>query len=222
MRQIKKGKEPHLWKVHRTSPGAVYDPKEGLGPSAEAMKKLRDALIKEQGKLCCYCMARINPTPAGMKIDHWAPQSKSTSPGEKMAYSNLLGACIGGEGSPPADQHCDTAKGNQRLHIHPADPNKDCTTLFDYASTGKMEGRTNEAKADIETLNLNVNSLVQARKGVLSGLLIWFNSPGNRGRSLSRSELLRKARSYEDEGRDLDIFCQVAIYWLKKRANQRA
>ncbi|MEP7121431.1 MAG: retron system putative HNH endonuclease [Byssovorax sp.] len=222
MRRIKKGKEPHLWKVHRTSRGAVYDSQEGVGPTAEAKKKLREALLDEQGHLCCYCMARIPVKPDGMKIEHWAPQSKSTSPAETMAYSNLLGACPGGEGSRPADQHCDTAKGSLPLHTHPADPNKDCTVLFTYASTGKIEGCTEEAKEDIATLNLNVPRLVEARKAVLQGLLDWLKSPRNRGRSLSKNELLGKAQSYEEGRKKLDAFCQVAIYWLAKHASQRA
>lgn len=220
MRRIKKGKEPRLWQEHRSTPGATYDPGKGSGPTAEAKQALREALVKEQGRLCCYCMDRIHPTQDGMKIEHWAAQSKF--PEQQMTYSNLLGACLGGEGNRPADQHCDTAKGNQPLAIHPADPSKGCSALFNHASTGRIEGRTNEAKKDIETLNLNVNRLVEARKAVLLGLLAWFDLRKNRGRPLSKSEMLRKARFYDDEGEKLDAFCQVAIYWLTKHANQRA
>ena len=224
MRRIKKGKEPRLWQEHRSTPGAVYDPDKGLGPTAKAKQALREALVSEQGYLCCYCMDRIHPTQEGMKIEHWAAQNpeEGDSAGQEMAYSNLLGACLGGKGNRPADQHCDTVRGNQPLHIHPADPNKDCSVLFGHASTGKIEGRTDEAKKDIATLNLNVNRLVEARKAVLQSLLDWFNSRKNRGRPLSKGELLRKARSYDAEGEKLDVFCQVAVFWLTKRANQRA
>lgn len=220
MRQIKKGKEPREWQEHRSTPGATYDPEKGPGPTAETKQALREALVREQGYLCCYCMGRIRPTQDGMKIEHWAAQSMF--PEHRMTYSNLLGACLGGEGSRPADQHCDTAKGNKALQIHPADPGKDCSALFGYASTGKIDGRADEARRDILTLNLNASRLVQARKAVLEGLLAWFRSHKNRGRSVSRSELLRKMRSHDDTSEELDPFCQVAIYWLTKHANQRA
>ena len=219
MRQIKKGKEPRQWQEHRSTPGASYDPAKGSGPTAEAKQALREALVKEQGHLCCYCMARIHPAQDGMKVEHWAAQS--TSSGQDMAYSNLLGACRGGEKNPPEGQHCDTAKGNQTLHIHPADPGNDCSVFFGYASTGAIEGRTEEAKEDMRTLNLNTTRLVQARKEVLSSLLAWFESPKNRGRSVSKSELLRKMRSHDDTSEKLEPFRQVAIYWLTKHANQR-
>ena len=220
MRQIKKGKEPRLWQEHRSTPGATYEPGKGSGPTAEAKQALREVLVKEQGHLCCYCMDRIHPTQEGMKVEHWAAQSRF--PEQQMAYSNLLGACPGGEGARPADQHCDTAKGNQSLHTHPADPGKDCSAQFGYASTGKIEGRTEEAEKDIKTLNMNVNRLVEARKAVLLGLLEWFTLRKNRGRPLSKSELLRKARSYDSEGEKLDAFCQVAFSWLTRHASQRA
>ena len=39
-----------------------------------------------------------------------------------MVWSNLFGACLGGEGSPPREQHCDTRKGDRESPLLPLDP----------------------------------------------------------------------------------------------------
>ena len=50
MRRIVKGQEPQAWRDFRNTPGVSY----------EAKPQLRDALIREQGYICAYCMQRIS------------------------------------------------------------------------------------------------------------------------------------------------------------------
>ena len=54
MKKIIKSKEPKEWTEYRLTPGVKYSP----------ISELREALLKEQGYLCAYCMRRI-PTKDG-------------------------------------------------------------------------------------------------------------------------------------------------------------
>ena len=110
---IQKGKEPPSLREYRSDPFATY---EGY----PAKDDLRQALAREQGHICCYCMGRISPNADEMKIEHWAPQSSNAS--LQLAYSNLLGACRGGEGRTRSKQHCDTHKGEEAIDIDPTKP----------------------------------------------------------------------------------------------------
>ena len=106
MRTIQKGPEPSSLTLHRKQLHADYDnysDKDGL----------RKALVAEQRGLCCYCQSRIRSTPAKMKIEHW--QCQEDHPERQLDFSNLHGACLGGQCQPEREQHCDTRKGNNSL-----------------------------------------------------------------------------------------------------------
>lgn len=99
MKAITKGDEPRSLTQHRCNTHSDYDnyaDKDGL----------RKALVAEQGGICCYCMQRIHPTAGSMKIEHWHCQENYSA--EQLNYRNLLGACMGNEGEPRKEQHCDT------------------------------------------------------------------------------------------------------------------
>ena len=102
MRHIAKGNEPPSLTTHRLSPHCDYN-------NYAAKDDLRDALIREQRGLCCYCMGRIWNGTTTMKIEHW--QCQAHHPAEQLNYRNLLGACLGGRGQPGHLQHCDTRRG---------------------------------------------------------------------------------------------------------------
>src|SRR5438552_2616590 len=106
MRAISKGDEPRSLIEHRCTPHADYDNYTGKND-------LRQSLTTEQGKLCCYCMQRIEPDESRMKIEHW--RSQTGYPSEQLNYGNLLGACLGNEGKPRRLQHCDTFKADAEL-----------------------------------------------------------------------------------------------------------
>jgi uncharacterized protein (TIGR02646 family) len=93
MRPIIKGADPASLTAHRQTPRCDYD-------NYADKVTLRHALVTEQRGICCYCMGRIHNGPLTMKIEHWRSQSRF--PGEQLSYRNLLGACLGGDGQPPA------------------------------------------------------------------------------------------------------------------------
>ena len=81
MRAIPKGPEPSSLTAHRQTAHCGYD-------NYADKDALRDALVTEQGCICCYCMGRIHNGPATMKIEHWRCQSRYRA--EELSYRNLL------------------------------------------------------------------------------------------------------------------------------------
>ncbi len=79
MRAIDKGPEPKALPAYRAVPGATYDGKD-FTPVKDA---IRDAILRDQFHLCCYCLRRISsetqphptkpdvPAVVKMKIEHW-------------------------------------------------------------------------------------------------------------------------------------------------------
>jgi uncharacterized protein (TIGR02646 family) len=152
MKFIIKGNEPAAWKAYRETPGVDFD----------AIPELKEALLNEQGYLCCYCMNGIKED--NMKVEHYKP--RSIYPELKMDYTNLFAAC---KGNFCTEKHCDTKKQNTELTIHPADPKNNCEAIIGYSTNGKLT-YSDGYKRDIEdTLNLNNSVLVSNRKGALFG-----------------------------------------------------
>ena len=132
MKNITKRNEPRSLTEHRASNLLDY----GGYPGKD---ELRVSLCSEQGGICCYCMGRVRPTIGSMKIEHW--QSQENYQDQRLVYSNLLGACMGGEGYRPKDQHCDTYKADRDLCKNPANPNHNVEAFIQYGSDGLSHGQ---------------------------------------------------------------------------------
>lgn len=86
---------------------------------------VRDRLVAEQHHLCAFCMRSIEPKarlsrPISMKIAHRTPIE--VQPSLALTWSNMLGACLGGEKTPGFARTCDTAQGNRPLSVDPTSP----------------------------------------------------------------------------------------------------
>ncbi|MFN0119876.1 MAG: TIGR02646 family protein [Blastocatellia bacterium] len=211
MRNIVKGPEPQSLKDHRRAANADYD-------NYTAKQDLRQAIVREQRGLCCYCMSRISADRDRVKIEHW--QSQATFPEHQMVYANLLGACPGGEGNPDHQQHCDTRKGKSLLSMNPADPAHDVerTLLFDRDGTIRSSDPAFDCEIN-EVLNLNGAPRLKAnRKAVLTGFLRAKPKDGKWKESQVR-KWLAEWNGESTEG-DLKPYCQVAVYWLRKRLDK--
>ncbi len=157
-------------------------------------------------------MQRIRPNLESMKIEHWQCQDKY--PKRQLDYDNLLGACPGGTGKSKRDQHCDTRKGNDDISFNPADPFHDVESKLQFLGDGTI--KSNDVQFDQEindVLNLNERSLNRNRKAVLNALQQSFMR-GNPSKIAIEKEL-RKWNG--DSGEELEPFCQVVIYYLRKK-----
>jgi uncharacterized protein (TIGR02646 family) len=208
MRNILKKTEPTSLTQHHCRPYSDYD-------NYVEKDDLRSSLVDEQRGLCCYCLQRIRPDSERMKIEHW--QSQDLYPEKQLDYSNLLGSCRGGEGEKPNKQHCDTRKGNLDLKFNPANTQHDVESKIHFLGNGTIESDDSQFSKEInEVLNLNEGALVRNRKAVLQA----FRQALMQNR-YSDADLRKELRKWNgDNGGDLEPFCQVVIYYLRKKINR--
>lgn len=206
MRRIVKQAEPQSLTQHRANAHAGYD-------NYQQKDELRDSLVAEQGAICCYCLRRIHPVGDQMKIEHWHCQTNYSA--EQLDYGNLLGACLGGHGEPPHLQHCDTRKGDLELARNPATAAHNIDAFISFLADGSIESSDPVLNGQLTpVLNLNLPRLKQNRKAVLDS----FKDSLAGRRPLNRAELEREIAIWSSttEGR-LKEYCQVVLYWLRKR-----
>lgn len=210
MRAICKGPEPSSLTTHRLTSHADYD----NYPDKNA---LRHALVSEQRGLCCYCMGRIEANASAMKVEHWRCQKHHCD--EQLVYSNLLGACRGGEGQPFRLQHCDTRKGDDDLLWNPAQPAHAIEARVQYGVDGII--RSNDPTFDRQlnhVLNLNLPFLKNHRKAIYDAIGKWWKfERAKRQGPVPRDRIERKRARYTAAHGDLTPYCQVAIWLLNQK-----
>ncbi|MDO9227644.1 MAG: TIGR02646 family protein [Pseudomonadota bacterium] len=210
MRTIQKVQEPQSLTWHRQQPHANYD-------NYADKDKLRQYLVAEQRGVCCYCQSRIRaidaegkPTNKYMKIEHW--QSQTGYPARQLDFTNLLGACLGREGHPEREQHCDTRKGNSNLCFSVCDPAHLIERQIRLLGNGQItsdDAAINEALNSV--LNLNWPRLTSNRRAVLDA----FQQRLQHGRRIDPARELPKWDGSEPG--DLPEYAQVIVYWLRKK-----
>lgn len=197
MKFIVKGNEPAAWKAHRETPGVDFD----------AIPELKQALLTEQGYICCYCMNGIKVE--NLKVEHYKP--RSIYPALKMEYTNLFAAC---KGNFCTEKHCDTKKENTELSIHPADPKNNCEAIIGYSTNGKLT-YPDSYKTDIEeTLNLNNSVLISNRKEALYGAALALKKIGYKGNSIQK--LIDQYKTKSPEGK-FHPYCNAILWLLNKK-----
>ena len=209
MIRIHKGREPRSLTEHRAMQEASY----GNCPTP-VKDDIRQALLTEQGHLCAYCQQRI--VQDKMKIEHFASQSEFGN--QDLQYQNMLGCCLGGEGSSPAGQTCDTRKGDQALKYNPAS-SPDIATQIRYTATGELLANDADFNQQLnQVLNLNLKQLKDNRRATLNAVNSVLNSKkGTR----TRPELERFLHKWQDKAAGkLEPFNGIAIYTLQKKLNR--
>ena len=120
-----------------------------------AKKATKDALMAEQGYICCYCERRL--TPDDSHIEHLRPQSDESV--DPLDYSNMLCSCQNAL-RKREPRHCGHLKDNDELAISPLD--ESCETRFSFTGDGRIDSAiTDDAAAinTIETLGLAIPKL---------------------------------------------------------------
>jgi len=133
-------------------------------------RALHEALLTEQGQVCCYCGRTISLLDS--HIEHFRPQE--TREDLALAYVNLHASCIR-EKSPGAPLHCGHAKGNdfdEGLVISPQDEN--CERRFIYTSQDGAIHPTDRDDASamymVSLLKLDVGFLRDRRSEALKAV----------------------------------------------------
>lgn len=209
-------------------PGATYN------DAGIPKDKLKESLLKEQGYLCAYCMSRISEST--MKVEHWYPQRSDTEGKELSAeekekerlssidYKNMLAVCMGNEGHPQKEQHCDTRKGNKHLLYNPSNPQDHNRLKIYYLRSGEIAsedtafceqlGSKEENKEGV--LNLNCPKLMNNRAAIINSVLKDLQNLPQKASKGKISSILKKWKEPNSSGR-LKEYAGVAIYFLTKR-----
>jgi uncharacterized protein (TIGR02646 family) len=162
MRYIAKGPEPAsltTWKAHAN---ADWQPSyKNLGNPQKS--EVLQALLTEQGNLCCYCEGEIETSTS--HIEHLRPQSDPAV--DALDFTNMLGCC-------KASRHCGAAKGNwwEREMVSPLEPS--CEQRLKYSGDGRVSPeRPEDGAADrtIARLGLDAPELRALRRATIDTLL---------------------------------------------------
>lgn len=208
---IQKGREPDSLTQYKKQKFAYFD---GCNKN-----DIREALLKEQGYLCAYCMRRISRDT--MKIEHWYPEELLETDLERLDYANMLGCCEGHmEGGKFKDDICDTHKKSTTITLNPMDE-RTIEKISYKRATGEIYSTDQEIQKDLdETLNLNCNAfyLKENRKAMLSAVtdeLGKFQTQGMWSRKLLQ-KILRHYKEADSNGRKKE-YAGVAIWYIEKK-----
>lgn len=209
MRTIQKRPEPPSHRRLR-SRGITYD-----GYPSREKDKLRNALVGEQGGICCYCCGPILPVRNEMKVEHWKCQENY--PDLDMDYKNMMAACMGGEvkGVRKKDRHCDTSKGAQELDFCPLSLYGRIEDTLTYTEDGRIKSTNKKFNNQIENvLNLNHPKLRASRQGVMFEVEEWL-----RHKTRNRKVVLKEIEKWDDIEKGLIAYCPVAVWKLREHLN---
>ncbi|TPN39361.1 TIGR02646 family protein [Mesorhizobium sp. B2-3-3] len=133
MKFVEKGEEPAEFVSWKADANDDWVPTYA-GLAGAPKQALHEALLAEQGWLCCYCESQIDETDS--HIEHLRPQSDPAV--DALDFTNLLCSCqrVTHRGEPV---HCGNAKGNwydAALFVVPIDPT--CEERFAYTGDGRI------------------------------------------------------------------------------------
>jgi uncharacterized protein (TIGR02646 family) len=210
MRRIdKRPQEPRALLEYRKCGGKSYD-------DFPHKDTLREALVEDQGALCCYCMSRIEIDLGRMKIEHYRCQR--LHPEQQIQWRNLLGSCTGGEGKPPRAQTCDTRKGDEEITVDPLSKN---VSRLHYQPDGRITSSDPEVQRDLdERLNLNSEVLKGNRRAALEGYRRALDVKLGPAKSWRRQALEGELARLREE-KPLQELLGVLEYWLGKLIAKR-
>lgn len=209
---INKGEEPkaltEALSELRSTPSAVVSWGE-----VRNQRPIREALCREQGGLCAYCMRRIDPDSS--HVEHIIPQSVC-EPGQDVAYDNMLAVCDGNEGTGEGSALiCDRARRDRALVVNPLKP--ETLRGIKYYRNGKIDSDDEEIRKDLdETLNLNCEAayLPQNRKAAIEALDKWMARSSRRGSIVAAC---KKRRDDIEESGVKPEYAGALLYFLDKR-----
>lgn len=127
---------------------------------------LKEALIREQKGLCCYCCSLLSEEDA--HIEHFKPKGLPQYASLSLEYRNLHASCMGQKRD---GRHCGHSKGNlfdETMIISPLDPA--CEGRFAFKTDGRIVPRdSGDAGADytIKLLSLDDKRLRKAREAAM-------------------------------------------------------
>ncbi|MBD2182404.1 TIGR02646 family protein [Planktothrix sp. FACHB-1355] len=214
MKYIRKGEEPEEFTNWKNLENDDWKPSWDDNFQAPQKPVVHQALLREQGYICCYCGMRI--TRETSHIEHLKP--RSIYPDLALDYTNLMASCQGeSEEPPPQPVHCGHKKYDwydEHLMVSPLYPN--CQDFFRYLGSGDIEptdesDKQAAAETTIDKLGLDIPKLTRMRREAIVGILLAIEGLTN-----EEIQLLFQAFEQPDaNGRYTPFFAAIA-YTLKQ------
>jgi uncharacterized protein (TIGR02646 family) len=180
----------------------------------EVKAAVRKRLHKDQYGLCCYCYVQV-ACNEDSHIEHVEPQS----PENRFEWQNLALACEGG--NKGGDEHCDHAKGQQRLDaVHPY--KAPVIRFVSLRSSGELKLQDETARRDInEVLELNANRLRSLRRSALQSALADLQQPRRRQGDWTAQHLAQTMAELQRRTTPLS-YQPLLEDWLQRRLTSRS
>ena len=163
MRHFLKGAPPPQFEAWKAQANEHWQPSYANLQNPEK-RELHQALLNEQGQLCCYCGRGISRTDS--HIEHFRPQEQRVD--LELSFENLFASCIR-ETAPGSPLHCGHAKGrdfDEAQHVSPLDPT--CERRFGYSLDGAILPMDDGATYMVELLKLDIGFLRTRRSEALN------------------------------------------------------
>lgn len=212
MRYICKGDEPESLVNLKALANEDWKPTYEADCKGEVKTQLHNALLQEQGYICCYCGMSI--TKENSHIEHLKP--RSIYPKLALDYNNLLASCQR-DREPRVPKHCGVKKDkwyDEQLMVSPLDIN--CANFFRYAASGEIlptdeQDLQEAAQKTIEKLGLHIEKLRLIRSAAIDGALLAIEG-------LTDEEIQKLAQGYEkpDANGQYEEFCFAIAYILNQ------
>ena len=217
MKFIEKSQEPASFTIWKEQANDDWKPTwDNLGNPEKT--HLHEALLSEQGYICCYCNERIGRPQPKSHIEHIKPRSHFEN--DMLEYKNLVSSCQG-EDENRLPIHCGQAKAdwpdvdafNAGLMISPLD--EQCEVAFRFTVIGEIrpaEGLLDAAAREtIKRLCLDVRKLEASRRLAIEGALEGIEAE-------TVDSLQQQIASYSQKNEDGKFlpFCSAIIYILKQ------
>jgi hypothetical protein len=209
--------EPNVLKEHRSTPNTRY---KSFGDA------LKMPLCNEQGFICCYCMQRIESQTT--TVEHYITQTKhkdsNYSAEEHKAYEldymNMLASCNYKNG-----RNCSEIRGNIPLYIDPKTSLIESQIGYNPGGVIYAIDKNENVVNDLKTLKLGVSPipdidengeywLIKNRAKIIEEVRQKLDTKGWTKPNIEAE--IKKFQIPDKEGY-LQPYCQVAIFYLKKK-----
>lgn len=173
-----------------------------LAKGQSLKRRVKKALMDEQGRICCYCMQRISISKSHM--EHFHPRCLHHD--KEVDYQNFFLSC-GGEGGDGS--HCGILKDDEDtpMLICPTDVTVEAN--FQYGIQGDIHSGTPEGNNCITVLGLQTSALQGHRLAALDGIGYFSEDFDEEKREEARQECLQK-----DADGAFVPFCTATLYCL--------
>lgn len=169
MRRIVKKQEPESLREYRESLTEPL-PDEDIWGSYQPKNDARDLVTREQRELCAFCQGRMDRRKTCIKLAHIVPQ-KILVDGMRLdlVWTNIVGACNGGERTPGDLQHCDTRQANRPLlpELNPVQFANGSLDYDEYGGVYRADGNLDIQDQLDEVLGLNLPHIKEKRVAAL-------------------------------------------------------